>query len=176
MEEFRTDMETIRKRARDKMTDGAITASYGGDREKVLKVLNEVLASEIVCVLRYKNHYFMATGINNKPIATEFLEHANEEQQHADMVSERITQLGGVPNLNPEGLHTRAHAEYIEGSSSLYEMIKEDLVAERVAIQLYGEIVKWLGAKDPTTRRMMETILEKEEEHADDLAALLEEV
>ncbi|MEZ4444217.1 MAG: ferritin-like domain-containing protein [Polyangiaceae bacterium] len=175
MEPFKADIERIRERAREKMNRGAVTGGYRGDREQVIRVLNDVLATEIVCVLRYKNHYFMASGINNKPVAQEFLEHANEEQQHADLVAERITQLGGVPNLDPANLATRAHASYSEGST-LAEMIREDLVAERVAVQLYGDIVRWLGNDDPTTRRLMESLLEKEEEHADDLADLLEEV
>ena len=169
---FLTDLETIRKRAREKMEDGAITPAYGADREKVISVLNEVLATEIVCVLRYKNHYYMATGIAADPVAQEFLTHANEEQQHADQVAQRIVQLGGVPNLNPEGLATRSHAQYKEGST-LVEMIKEDLVAERIAIQTYSEIIRWLADGDPTTRRLIETILAVEEEHADDLASML---
>jgi bacterioferritin len=155
MEPFKADLEKMRARAREKMTNGAVTAGYGADREQVLKVLNEVLATEIVCVLRYKSHYFMASGINNKPVATEFLEHAKEEQVHADMVAKRITQLGGVPNLDPEGLATRSHAPYGEGKI-LRDMIREDLLAERVAVQLYTEIVQWLGTHDPTSRRLMQ--------------------
>jgi bacterioferritin len=135
--------------------------------------LNEVLATEIVCVLRYKNHYFMASGINAQPVAQEFLQHANEEQQHADLVAQRITQLGGNPNLNPEGLAMRAHAQYVE-AATLERMIREDLVAERVAIETYAEIIRWLGTDDPTTRRLMEDLLKVEEEHADDLATLLQ--
>ena len=127
---------------------------------------------EIVCVLRYKNHYFMASGINAGPVAAEFLQHANEESTHADWVAQRITQLGGVPNFNPEGLATRAHASYVEGAT-LEVMIQEDLVAERIAIETYSEIVRWLGNDDPTTRRIIEDILKMEEEHADDLANLL---
>jgi bacterioferritin len=172
---FLTDLETIRKRAREHMEDGAITPAYGADRQKVIQVLNEVLATEIVCVLRYKNHYFMASGIHADPVAQEFLQHANEEQLHADQVAQRIVQLGGVPNLNPEGLATRSHAQYSEGAT-LIDMIKEDLVAERIAIQTYSEIVRWLGNGDPTTRRMIETILAVEEEHADDLASLLTQI
>lgn len=169
---FKTDLETIRARAREKMLDGAVTAAYGADREQVISVLNEILATEIVCVLRYKNHYYMAEGMNSGTVASEFLEHANEEQEHADMVAERIAQLGGTPNFDPKGLNARSHAEYAEGST-LKEMMREDLVAERVAIQTYSEIVRWLGDKDPTTRRMIEDILATEEEHADDLAGLL---
>lgn len=173
MKPFQTDLETIRRRAREHMEDGAVTAAYLADRSKVIDVLNEVLATEIVCVLRYKNHYFMARGIHAEPVAQEFLEHANEEQDHADQVADRITQLGGRPNFNPDGLHLRSHAEYQEGAT-LLDMIREDLVAERIAIVTYAEIVRWLGADDPTTRRMMETILAVEEEHADDLANLLD--
>jgi bacterioferritin len=173
MKPFQTDLETIRSRARDKMLDGAVTTAYQADRQQVISVLNEVLATEIVCTLRYKNHYYMAKGIYAQPVADEFLEHAKEEELHADEVAARIVQLGGVPNLNPDGLATRSHAQY-EESDSLEEMVKEDLIAERVAIQTYNEIVKWLGNDDITSRRMMEQILAKEEEHADDLANLLE--
>jgi bacterioferritin len=169
---FKTDLETIRKRAEEKMGDGAVTRAYLADRDQVIAVLNDVLATEIVCNLRYRNHYFMANGIHSKSVADEFLAHANEEQQHADRVAERITQLGGVPNFNPEGITLRSHAEYAE-ADRLEEMIKEDLIAERVAIQTYSEIVRWLGDSDPTTRRMIEEILEVEEEHADDLARML---
>jgi len=172
MKTFKTDIEGIRKRAQEKIGDGAVTGAYLADRNEVVAVLNDVLATEIVCNLRYRNHYFMANGIHAKSVADEFLEHATEEQQHADWVAERITQLGGVPNFNPEGIETRSHAEYSE-SDRLEEMIKEDLVAERVAIQTYSDIVRWLGDADPTTRRLIEKILEVEEEHADDLARLL---
>ncbi|MDX1484600.1 MAG: ferritin-like domain-containing protein [Alphaproteobacteria bacterium] len=170
---FKTDLETIQKRAREKMMDGAVTGAYKADRQQVVDVLNEVLATEIVCILRYRNHYYMATGINADPVAQEFLQHANEEQMHADWASVRISQLGGTPNWNPEGLVTRAHARYAEGDT-LEAMIKEDLVAERVAIETYSEMIRWLGDDDPTTRRMIEDILKMEEEHADDLAGLLE--
>lgn len=170
---FKADLETIRKRARDKMMDGAVTDAYKADRQQVIDVLQEVLATEIVCTLRYKNHYYAASGINAQAVAAEFLEHANEEQQHTDWISERITQLGGLPNFNPQGLLTRAHAEYTTGES-LDDMIREDLVAERVAVETYSEIVRWLGDDDPTTRRLIEDILKQEEEHADDLAGLLE--
>ena len=172
---FLTDIESIRARARNKMEDGAVTGAYHADRDKVIAVLNEVLATEIVCVLRYKNHYFMARGIHSQPVAAEFLEHANEEQSHADQVAMRITQLGGVPNLDPEGLATRSHVQYREGAN-LEAMIEEDLIAERVAIETYSEIVRWLGDDDVTTRRLMESLLAVEEEHADDLANLLEEI
>ncbi len=170
---FKTDLEAIRTRARAKMTDGAVTGAYKADLEQVIGVLNEVLATEIVCILRYKNHYYMATGINAPTVAAEFLEHANEEQMHADWIAQRITQLGGVPNFDPKGLATRSHAEYTEGES-LSDMIREDLVAERIAIETYSEIIRWLKDNDPTTRRIMEDILKMEEEHADDLAGLLE--
>lgn len=169
---FKTDLEAIRKRAREKMSEGAVTGAYLADQDKVLSVLQEVLATELVCVLRYKNHYFMASGINAGPVAQEFLQHANEELMHVDWVAQRITQLGGVPNFNPEGLATRSHALYAEGAT-LDAMIREDLVAERIAIETYSEIIRWLENDDPTTRRMIEDILKMEEEHADDLANLL---
>ena len=173
MAEFLTDIETIRARARDNIEQGPITETYGADRKRVIDVLNQVLATELVCVLRYKRHYFTATGINSGPVADEFLEHANEEQQHADMVAHRIVQLGGEPDFSPEGLATRSHSEY-DASSDLLQMVREDLVAERVAISSYQEIVRWLGDGDPTSRRVIEEILEKEEEHADDLLTILE--
>ena len=170
--DFLTDVQELRRRARQHIEDGAVTAGYGADREKVIAVLNEALATEIVCVLRYKRHYFMATGIHANAVAQEFQEHAAEEQGHADRIAGRITQLGGEPNFNPEGLATRSHSQYVEGNS-LVEMIKEDLVAERIAVESYGEIVRFLGERDVTTRRMMEEILQNEEEHADDLRDLL---
>ncbi len=170
---FKSDLDKIRKRARAKMMDGAVTEANKADVGKVIEVLNEVLATEIVCTLRYKNHHFMATGINADPVAAEFLVHANEEQIHADWVALRITQLGGKPNFDPKGLATRSHAEYAEGDT-LEAMITEDLVAERVAVETYSEIARWLGTDDPTTRRMIEDILKMEEEHADDLKNLLE--
>ena len=172
MNTFKTDLEAIRQRARDHMLDGAVTGAYLADRSQVIAVLQEVLATEIVCTLRYKNHYFMAAGIHASPVAEEFLEHANQEQAHADAVAKRITELGGNPNMDPTGLATRSHAEYRE-TRTLEEMIGEDLVAERVAIETYSEIVRWLGSDDPTTRRMMEGLLAVEEEHADDLSNLL---
>jgi bacterioferritin len=170
---FLSDIATLRRRAREHIAHGAVTPGYHADRETVVKLLNEALATEIVCVLRYKRHYFMAQGIHAEGVASEFLEHAQEEQQHADQIAERITQLGGAPNFSPDGLTTRSHAEYVEGNS-LKEMIEEDLVAERIAIDSYREIIQYLGDKDITTRRLMEEILAKEEEHADDLASLLE--
>ena len=170
---FLSDIETLRRRAREHIAQGAVTPGYHADRDTVVKLLNEALATEIICVLRYKRHYYMAKGIHAEGVAAEFLEHAQEEQQHADQIAERITQLGGEPDFSPEGLATRSHAEYIEGNS-LREMIEEDLVAERIAIDSYREIIEYLGANDSTTRRLMEEILAKEEEHADDLASLLE--
>jgi bacterioferritin len=173
--EFLSDVETLRKRARANIEHGPITEAYGADRERVISVLNGVLATELVCVLRYKRHYFTAQGINAGPVAEEFLQHANEEQQHADMVAARIVQLGGDPDFSPEGLATRSHSEY-DASGELLAMVKEDLVAERVAIASYQEIVRWLGDKDPTTRRVIETILGVEEEHAEDLLSILQEM
>ena len=172
---FLSDIETLRKRAREHIAQGAVTPGYHADRAVVLKLLNEALATELVCVLRYKRHYFTAKGIHAEGVASEFLEHANDEQGHADQIAERITQLGGEPDFNPDGLATRSHAEYVEGDT-LEDMIKEDLVAERIAIDSYREIVQYLGDKDSTTRRLMEEILAKEEEHADDLANLLEDL
>jgi bacterioferritin len=171
--DFLSDVKELRRRARQHIQDGAVTAGYGADREKVVAVLNEALATEIVCILRYKRHYFMATGIHANAVAQEFAEHAAEEQGHADRIAGRITQLGGEPNFNPEGLASRSHSQYVEGAS-LVDMIKEDLVAERIAIESYSEIVRFLGERDVTTRRMMEEILANEEEHADDLRDLLQ--
>jgi bacterioferritin len=170
---FLTDIQELRTRARQHMEKGAVTENYRADRDTVVRILNEALATEIVCVLRYKRHYFMASGIHAQAVAAEFLEHANEEQGHADQIAQRIVQLGGEPDFSPQGLHTRSHSEYVEGTT-LLEMIREDLVAERVAIESYGEIVRYLGNDDPTTRRLMEAILAKEEEHADDLRTLIE--
>jgi len=172
---FLTDVKTLRERARQHIEKGAVTEGYKADRETVNKVLNEALATEIVCVLRYKRHYFMASGIHAESVAAEFLQHANEEQGHADQIAQRIVQLGGEPNLNPDGLLSRSHAEYVEGDT-LLDMIKEDLVAERIAIDSYREIIQYLGNDDPTTRRMMEGILAMEEEHAEDLVSLLTEL
>jgi bacterioferritin len=172
---FLTDIKTIRERARKHIQNGAVTEGYSADRETVVKLLNESLATELVCVLRYKRHYFMASGISAESVAQEFLQHANEEQGHADQIAQRIVQLKGEPNFNPEGLLTRSHAEYVEGDS-LMDMIKEDLVAERIAIDSYREFITYLGTDDPTTRRMMEEILAMEEEHAEDLVNLLEQM
>src|SRR6476646_5217347 len=150
---FLTDVQELRRRARQHIEEGAVTDAYRADRETVIKLLNEALATEIVCVLRYKRHYFMAQGIHAEPIAQEFLQHANEEQGHADQIAGRIVQLGGAPNLNPEGMLMRSHSEYVEGQT-LLDMIKEDLVAERVAIESYSEIIRYFGEKDPTSRRL----------------------
>jgi len=171
---FLTDIKTLRERARKHIDKGAVTEGYGADLDTVLKLLNEALATELICVLRYKRHFYMATGLHAEPVAAEFLQHANEEQGHADELAARIVQLGGEPNFSPEGLTTRSHAEYVEGDN-LVEMITEDLVAERIAIESYGEMIRYLGKHDPTTRRMLEGILAVEEEHADDLASFLEE-
>lgn len=170
---FLTDIKTLRERARQHIQNGAVTEGYTADRETVVKLLNEALATEIVCVLRYKRHYFMASGIHAEGVAAEFLEHANDEQGHADSIAQRIVQLKGEPNFNPEGLLTRSHAEYVEGTT-LTDMIKEDLVAERIAIDSYREMISYFGSDDPTSRRLMEEILAVEEEHADDLVNLLE--
>ncbi len=169
---FVTDVRTLRERARRHIEDGAVTASYGADRETVVRLLNEALATELVCVLRYKRHYYMAEGIHAEAVKAEFAEHAAEEQAHADSIAERIVQLGGEPDFNPEILAGRSHAEYVEGRT-LRDMIREDLVAERVAIDSYREIAQFLQGRDSTTRRLMEEILAVEEEHADDLVSLL---
>lgn len=169
---FLSDVQTLRKRAREHIEEGAVTSNYGADAEQVCRVLNEALATEIVCVLRYKRHYYMAQGIASESVKAEFLAHAGEEQEHADAIADRIVQLGGEPDLNPEGLAMRSHSEYVEGTT-LRDMIKEDLVAERVAIESYREIVAWLQGKDSTTRKLLEGILAVEEEHAEDMASLL---
>jgi bacterioferritin len=172
---FLSDVQELRRRARANIERGAITDSYGLDTKQACDVLNAALATEIVCVLRYKRHYYMATGLNKDAVAAEFLEHADEEREHADRIAERITQLGGAPDFNPEGLATRSHSEYREGKT-LTDMIREDLVAERVAIESYTEIVRFFGERDVTSRRLMEEILAKEEEHANDMHDLLEKV
>src|SRR6185369_8001931 len=172
-QDFVTDIKTLRERARKHIENGAVTEGYKADRETVVRLLNEALATEIVCVLRYRRHHFMANGINAQSVAQEFLQHANEEQAHADQIAQRIVQLGGEPNFSPEGLLTRSHAEYVEGNS-LLDMIKEDLIAERIAIDSYREMINYVNTDDPTTRRMLEGILAVEEEHADDLVSLLE--
>ena len=170
---FLTDIKELQRRAREHVEKGAVTPAYRGDIQTAIKLLNEALATEIVCTLRYRRHYFMASGIHSQSVADEFLEHANEEQEHADKIAERIRQLGGAPDFNPEGLLTRSHAQYAEGSS-LIDMIKEDLIAERIAIESYMEMIRFFGDNDPTSRRMLESVLAQEEEHADDMATLLE--
>jgi bacterioferritin len=175
LSDFLEDVKTLREKARKEIEKGPVTEAYGADRERVISVLNTVLATEIVCVLRYKRHYYMANGINSAPVAQEFLQHANEEQMHADLVAERIVQLQGEPDLDPASLAQRSHTEYAPGRD-LRDMIREDLVAERIVIMAYQEIIRWLGDKDPTTRRMLEDILATEEEHAEDLLTLLQEM
>ena len=172
MKEFLTDVETLRQRARENMDQGSVTDAYGADLPRVLFVLNQALATELVCVLRYKRHYYTAQGLNAQSAAAEFLQHAGEEADHADQIAARITQLGGEPDFNPESLTKRSHSEY-DSSSELIDMIREDLVAERVAIASYSEIIAWLGVGDPTTRRLLEEILAMEEEHAGDMLDLL---
>src|SRR5580700_6857477 len=175
MSEFVADLNKIKERARAHMEQGAVTENYKADRKAVLKVLNDVLATEIVCVLRYKRHYFMAAGINSDGAKAEFLQNANEEQQHIDWIATRITQLNGEPNFNPEGLTSRSHSEYAEGTNVI-SMLKEDLYAERIAIESYSEIVRWLGNDDTTTMKLIADILKVEEEHAEDLKSLLEKI
>jgi bacterioferritin len=172
---FVSDIQEIRRRARQHIEKGAVTEAYRGDREVVVRILNEALATEIVCVLRYKRHYFMASGINAQAVAAEFLQHAAEEQGHADEIAARITQLGGAPDLNPAGLTTRSHAEYVEGDT-LLDMIKEDLIAERIAIDSYTDMIRYIGDNDYTTKRLLEGILAVEEEHAEDMKTLIESI
>jgi bacterioferritin len=168
-----SSVATLRERARRNVENGAVTETYSADRETVLRLLNESLATELVCVLRYKRHYFMAKGVKAHVAAEEFLEHATQEAQHADKLAERIVQLGGAPEFNPDTLSKNSHAQYVAGNT-LKEMVTEDLVAERIAIDSYREIIQYIGDKDPTTRRLFEEILEQEEEHADDMADLLD--
>jgi bacterioferritin len=169
---FLSDIKTLRKRAREQIEQGTVNSTYGLDREVVVRVLNEALATELVCTLRYRRHYFVATGIHSESVKEEFLEHAEQEQEHADQIAARIVQLGGSPNFNPDGLASRSHAEYVEGES-LTDMIREDLIAERIAIESYREMIAFFGERDPSTRRMLEQILAVEEEHAEDMASLL---
>jgi len=168
-----SDVETLRARARQNVEKGAVTEGYDGDRETILRLLNESLATELVCVLRYKRHYFMASGVKAQVAAEEFLEHATQEAEHADKLAERIVQLGGEPEFNPDTLSKNSHAQYVAGNT-LKEMVMEDLVAERIAIDSYREIIQYIGDKDPTTRRIFEDILAQEEEHADDMADILD--
>jgi bacterioferritin len=172
MPNFVKDVEDIRKRAREKMEQGAVTATYKGDVEKTVQILNEALATEIVCVLRYMHHYFMATGVHAKTVADEFKEHADDEREHADMLAERIQQLGGKPDFNPKNLLERSISQYVEGET-LADMIREDLIAERTVIEVYQEMIRYFGTNDPTTRSILEHLLRDEEDHASDLADLL---
>lgn len=167
-----TDIQTLRQRAREHVENGAVTEGYNADRERIIKLLNDSLATELVCTLRYKRHYFMASGVKASVAAEEFLEHANQESEHADRLAERIVQLGGEPDFNPDNLSKNSHAQYVAGAT-LKEMVLEDLVAERIAIDSYREIIQYIGDKDPTTRRIFEDILAQEEEHADDMSDLL---
>jgi bacterioferritin len=173
--EFVADMNAIKQRAREHMEKGAVTASYNGDATAAVKVLNEALATELVCVMRYKRHHYMAKGINSEPVAAEFLAHSQEEMGHAELIAKRIVQLGGAPDFNPATLTKRSHADYVEGDS-LIDMVKENLIAERIAVDTYREMVRYFGTDDPTSRRIMEQILETEEEHAEDMATLLEKI
>ena len=175
MADFLTDVETLRKQARDEIEKGPITAAYQADVARVIEVLNAALATELVCVLRYRQHHFASKGLDAEPVAAEFLVHATEEQDHADRLAARIAQLGGTPDMDPDTLTARSHAEY-KTSENLEEMIRENLVAERVAIASYTEIANWIATSDPTTRRLIEDILAVEEEHADDLLGFLEKV
>lgn len=167
-----SDIKALRARARKNIEDGAVTDGYAADRKTVTRLLNEALATELVCVLRYKRHYFMAAGMQAESVKAEFLQHANEEMAHADLLAKRIVELGGEPDFSPDGLSERSHAEYVAGDT-VTAMIKEDLIAERIAIESYREMIAYLGDADPTTRRMLEEILAMEEEHADDLASLM---
>jgi len=168
-----TDIRTLRERARHNVENGAVTEGYDGDREEIIRLLNASLATEWVCVLRYKRHYYMAKGVKAQVAAAEFLEHAEQEAEHADKLAERIVQLGGEPELNPDLLSKNSHAQYVAGNT-LKEMVTEDLIAERIAIDSYREIIQYIGDKDPTTRRIFEEILAQEEEHADDMADILD--
>lgn len=169
---FVSDIKAIRQRARAHLDDGAVTKNYGGDITTAVKLLNEAVATEIVCILRYKYHATMAVGIASEGVKAEFAQHAQEEMQHLDWLTERINQLGGKPNMDPQGLLSRSSAEYVEGDT-LVDMIRENLVAERIAVEVYREMIRFFGDKDPTTRIMLERILEQEEEHASDMHDLL---
>jgi bacterioferritin len=165
-------IQALRERARQHISQGAITPDYQLDREQSIRILNEALATELVCTLRYQFHYFMATGIHSQAVKEEFKEHAREEQEHAERIAERIKQLGGKPAMNPATLTDLSHSEYREGNT-LADMIREDLIAERIAVESYREMIRYFGERDPTSRVMMESILAKEEEHADELTDLL---
>ncbi|MDI1361334.1 ferritin-like domain-containing protein [Methylotenera sp.] len=170
-----SDIKTLRARARKDIEEGAVTSGYAADRKVVIKLLNEALATELVCVLRYKRHHFMAKGIHSESIKAEFLQHANEEMAHADSLAKRITELGGEPDFSPDGLSERSHAEYVAGDT-LNAMIKEDLIAERIAIESYREMIAYLTDTDPTTQKLLKEILAMEEEHAEDLASLMSNI
>ena len=170
-----SDIPTLRQHARNRLEEGALTEDYGADRDAIVRILNEALATEIVCSLRYRRHYYTAKGIASAGVAAEFLEHAMQEDEHAGRFAERITQLGGEPDFSPDTLTARSHGEYVEGAT-LHEMIREDLVAERVAIESYREIIQYVGLSDPTTRRLFEDVLAVEEEHADDLLSLIQQL
>ena len=169
---FVADMKEIRRRARQHLSEGAVTKNYKGNVAESVDLLNHAVATEIICVLRYKFHAVCAAGIASEAVKEEFAQHAREEEQHLDLLAERINQLGGKPNMNPEGVASRASSEYVEGEN-LIDMIKEDLVAERVAIETYRDMVRYFGDKDPTTRVLLERILAQEEEHANDMHDLL---
>jgi bacterioferritin len=170
-----TPTKELRARARKHIEEGAVTDDYHADKKIIIGLLNHALATELVCVLRYRRHYFMATGINAKSIAQEFMEHSAQELMHADKLAQRIVELGGEPDFNPATLTARSHAEYIE-ASTLKDMLKEDLIAERIAIESYREMINYINTTDPTTRRVLEEILSVEEEHAEDLASLIKHV
>ncbi|VVE68347.1 bacterioferritin [Pandoraea anapnoica] len=172
-EDFEIDVRALRERAREHLDEGAVTEDYRADRDAVVHMLNDALATELVCVLRYKRHHFMATGIHAEPVAAEFAEHATQEQDHADRIAARIVQLGGEPDFSPDSLSSRSHAEYVT-CKTLRDMIRENLVAERIAIESYREMIHYLGDRDTTTRRLLEEILAVEEEHADDMRDLLD--
>jgi len=174
MAKFLSDVKTLRENARKNLRKGSITDAYGADLPRVLEVLNQSLATELICVLRYQQHSFAAHGLDSEAVAAEFLQHAREEQGHAELIAARIGQLGGDPDFNPDTFSSRAHSEY-KTATSLIEMIKENLIAERIAISSYTEIIAWLGDGDPTTRRMLEEILAVEEEHANDMVNLLDD-
>ncbi len=173
--DFLTDVTTLREQARRQMDKGPVTSAYGADVGRVLQLLQQSLATELICVLRYKQHHFSARGMNSEPIAAEFLVHSQEELAHAELIAARISQLGGEPDFDPQTLTQRAHSEY-RTADSLRQMIEENLVAERIAVASYTEMIAWLGTGDPTTRRMLEGILAVEEEHAEDLLSMLGDV
>ena len=170
--QFLSDIQEIRRRAREHIERGALTEGYKADRQTVLRLLNEALATEIVCVLRYKSHAVVATGLASESVKEEFAQHAKEEGEHMDLIAERINRLGGKPNFNPDGLTGRAASQYEEGET-LVEMIRENLVAERIAIEHYRDLIRYFGDKDPTTRTLLERVLAQEEEHANDMHDLL---